>query len=560
MEKMLVSCDSCAAFPREDAEQQNEDAFREVIVSCRSLSNYEPSNIKSALPQAFAAVVAASFHIVIGISLAYSAIFIPQVEAEDSDLKITKQQSSWIASIIVIAVPVGCLFAGGLMEWIGRLNTIKIAAIPCCLGWIAIALAQDFYVLLLGRIITGLGCAIGTSPAIVYITEVSRPDLRGSLISTAPTIASFGMIIAYAKGAFLNWRLVSWLNIIYTILPIIAVQLFVPESPVWLVSKGRMEDAAKSLKYLYKNYPQPEHTTQTLADMHLHALQREHETKLMNRMKNSSKADFQTKGSSWRSSKYAGFLKPTGYKPLFVLFWLFLIQQYSGIYITLFYSVTFFQEVGSEIDAFTASIFVGVTRFVMSLGNAWLLKRFKRRHLVMTSSLGMAACMFVSGAFTLWLKQGVTAQYWVPVLCFLLYVCASMIGLLSIPWTMTAELFPTEIRGIGHSVAYSMANVLMFISIQSYRPISELVGGAYAVQWMFAIVSVIGFFFALIFLPETHGKKLSEIEAYFSGKSDKQKNTITNNRKNTAVANRKPKQTLETVKEAERMIKNKETV
>lgn len=68
------------------------------------------------------------------------------------------------------------------------------------------------------------------------------------------------MIIAYAKGAFLNWRLVSWLNIIYTILPIIAVQLFVPESPVWLVSKGRMEDAAKSLKYLYKNYPQPEHT------------------------------------------------------------------------------------------------------------------------------------------------------------------------------------------------------------------------------------------------------------------------------------------------------------
>lgn len=77
--------------------------------------------------------------------------------------------------------------------------------------------------------------------------------------------------------------------------------------------------------------------------MHLHALQREHETKLMNRMKNSSKADFQTKGSSWRSSKYAGFLKPTGYKPLFVLFWLFLIQQYSGIYITLFYSVTFFQ-------------------------------------------------------------------------------------------------------------------------------------------------------------------------------------------------------------------------
>lgn len=101
---------------------------------------------------------------------------------------------------------------------------------------------------------------IFTGPAIVYITEVARPDLRGSLISTAPTLASLGMVIAYAKGAFMPWRLVAWLNIIYTIVPLILIQIFVPESPVWLVSKGRIEDAAKSLKYLYKAYPQPEHT------------------------------------------------------------------------------------------------------------------------------------------------------------------------------------------------------------------------------------------------------------------------------------------------------------
>lgn len=96
------------------------------------------------------------------------------------------------ASVIVLSVPVGCLFSAILMEWIGRLNTIKLAAIPCVTGWILIATAPNMAMLLIGRILTGLGSAVGTSPAIVYITEVSRPDLRGSLISSAPTLASLG--------------------------------------------------------------------------------------------------------------------------------------------------------------------------------------------------------------------------------------------------------------------------------------------------------------------------------------------------------------------------------
>lgn len=184
----------------------------------------------------------------------------PQLEAEDSDLKLTKEQTSWIASVIVLSVPIGCLIAAVSMEHVGRLNTIKISALPCCVGWILIANASSMTELLLGRILTGLGSAMGTSPAIVYITEVARPDLRGSLISSAPTLASLGMVVAYAKGTFLAWRMVAWLATIYTIVPVIFIHIFVPESPVWLVSKGNIEEAARSLQYMYKNYPQPEHT------------------------------------------------------------------------------------------------------------------------------------------------------------------------------------------------------------------------------------------------------------------------------------------------------------
>lgn len=64
---------------------------------------------------------------------------------------------------------------------------------------------------------------------------------------------------------------------------------------------------------------------------------------------------------------------------------------------------------------------------------------------------------------------GESDQTWVPIVCLLMYVCTSMIGLLTIPWTMTAELFPNEIRGIAHSISYSMANLLMFLAVQVYR-------------------------------------------------------------------------------------------
>jgi hypothetical protein len=145
------------------------------------------------------------------------------------------------------------------------------------------------------------------------------------------------------------------------------------------------------------------------------------------------------------------------------LFFLFLIQQFSGIYITLFFSVTFLQvivvwwhfdplvgsvlqilhqlqDIGAGgIDPFVASIFLGVVRFIMSCLNAFLLKRFKRRFLVMLSSFCMAVCMFISGSCTIWIREGATYLVWVPVVCLLLFVCSSMIGLLMIPWTMTVS-------------------------------------------------------------------------------------------------------------------------
>jgi facilitated trehalose transporter len=185
----------------------------------------------------------------------------------------------------------------------------------------------------------------------------------------------------------------------------------------------------------------------------------------------------------------------------------------------------------------------------MSLMNAWLLRKFKRRFLIMVSTFFMAAFMFISGAVTIWIEEGAKDLKIVPVVCLLGFVCSSMVGLLSIPWTLTAELFPNAIRSMGHSIAFSLANVLMFVAVQSYRPLLYILGGPHAVQWFFAFFSMIGFFFALCFLPETHGKTLAEIEMYFEKKSSPSKNRVNASDIYSVSANSK---------EVEQMLKLKE--
>jgi hypothetical protein len=89
----------------------------------------------------------------------------------------------------------------------------------------------------------------------------------------------------------------------------------------------------------------------------------------------------------------------------------------------------------------------------------------------------------------------------------------------------------------------------MFFAVQSYRTLLSVLGGAHAVQWFFAFVSIIGFFFGLCFLPETHGKKLSEIEAYFEKKSPAKNRVVASGGVFSVSANSK---------EVEQMLKTKE--
>ncbi|CAG9772328.1 unnamed protein product [Ceutorhynchus assimilis] len=289
-----------------EEDSQNEK-LHEIICSVRSLSKYEGRSFRTLFPQIAAASIAASYHIVVGISLAYSGILIPNLVPHANNVT----------------------------------SDIQIVASTSETSWI-------------------------------------------------------GMVLTFLKGWFLDWRTVAWMCLGYSVIPVILITLFIPESPAWLVSKGKIEEAAKSLKWLHRNQPQPEQRTETLAELQLHLLQKEHEIKL---------EEASRKGTGFMV-KVKKFIKPTGYKPLIILFGLFFFQQFSGIYITLFYSVTFFEKTRSALNPYLASTLIGTVRFAMSCINTYMLRTFHRRPLIMFSGLGMCFCMFFSGLFTMWIIEG----------------------------------------------------------------------------------------------------------------------------------------------------------
>lgn len=485
-----------------------DEGLKDMIASCRSLSKYEGKSFKTLFPQILASLLAASFHIGNGISLAYSAVLISQLGEEASPINSTKSENSWIASVLIVVSPPASLLSGLIMDHLGRLNCIKIAGIPGVLGWSMIALAPNVPWIIFGRLLVGISSAWGTSPGIVYITEIANTNLRMSLMAIAPMYVSLGMVLTYFLGWYLHWRTLAWICNIFIIIPCL-VCIVIHESPSWLILKGKYDQAKKSLEWINKYQIKPG-GRETYAEVQYKLLQDEQDKK-----KQEQERQQHQKGFKFIAGE---FLKPTGWKPLVILTGLFFFQHFSGIYITMFYSISFIEEAGSSINGYLASIMIGVVRLIMSITSIYILKKFRRRSLIFVSTVFMASCMLVAGLWTRWIKEGTTELKWVPVAALLFYVVASTLGLLPIPNMMMAELFPLEIRGIGYSVSYSLCCVLMFIALQSYYSMSDFFGGASNLQWFFAVICLGGAVYSYVLLPETFGMRLIDITKYFKKK------------------------------------------
>lgn len=382
----------------------------------------------------------------------------------------------------------GCLLSAITMDRFGRKKILLTMNVPSLIGWILIACAKDVPTIYVGRVFTGLGGGMSSAPGAVYAAETSQAKFRGMLTCWNSGAVGLGILLVYILGTFLHWNIVAGVSCIIPILALILIVLL-PESPHWLIGKGRAEHAKKSLHWLRCG---SSCVSEELKNMVQHQQQNRRQV-------------------SGTKEMLAVFLTARGFRPLLIMNTIFLVQQFAGGFVVVFYAVKVIQQAGSDLNNFLGAIIIGIVRFLVILSLSVTLMKFGRKPLMVVSGIGMSVSMFILGTCLYFDNLNIA---WLLLIAIFVYVIMASTGFLTIPWILNGEIYPLEIRGLASCCTTSVAHLLSFVAIKMFPSMLEHVG-SYGVFWLYAAIAAVGTIFVVIFLPETKGKTLDEIESFF---------------------------------------------
>lgn len=216
------------------------------------------------------------------------------------------------------------------------------------------------------------------------------------------------------------------------------------------------------------------------------------------------------------------FLKrPEAYKPLLIMNAFFFFQQFSGIFVIIFYAVTIAKEAGINFDGYLAAVIIGVCRLITTVVISFASRRYGRRVLCNVSGVWMTLSVVgLSLYLTLTHDRILTdATYgWWPIMALMMYILSSTVGFLTLPWAMIGEVFPVRIRGPASGVTTCMAYVFSFVILKMYPEMKHLLGN-HGLFTFYSIVALAGTICMYVYLPETRDRTLQQIEDHFRGKA-----------------------------------------
>lgn len=191
----------------------------------------------------------------------------------------------------------------------------------------------------------------------------------------------------------------------------------------------------------------------------------------------------------------------------------FAVQQFCGIFVIFVYAAKFSLEAGIVINEFISALIIGLIRVTTTLVIAYASDKLGRKPLAICSSIGMFISLTgLSACIGFSLNQ--TELKWLSAVFLFSFIIFGSCGFLTLPFAMSAEMYPQKNRGLGVALTITIGYMMSFVSIKTFPQIFILIGNFY-VFIMYAVIAFCGIIFSIFVLPETKGKTLQEIENMF---------------------------------------------
>ena len=408
----------------------------------------------------------------------------------------------WYVGCALIGSIAGVLVAGTLSDYIGRKLTMLISAALFSISAIGCAVCGSFDGLVAYRIIGGVGIGIVSIVSPIYISEVSPAKIRGTLVSLYQLAVTVGFLLAYMANWVVDtngdlsvtgslwtnmWNSEMWRGMLGSeTLPALLfffIIFFIPESPKWLIVKGQLKKATSVLGKIYNSDEE---------------IRKEIEV-----TNESMKGD--TKGS------WADLLKPGILIAVIAGSAIAILGQFMGVNAVLYYGPKIFANAGFD-DPMFSTVLVGVVNCVTTILAVFIIDRVGRKKLIYYGVSGMIVCLLAIGIYFAWggvLGLGNTFM----LTFFLAYVFCTAISICAVVFVLLSEMYPNSVRGR----AMSIAGFALWIGTYLIGQLTPTL-----IEWspagtffLFAVMCVPYILIMWKVIPETTGKTLEEIEAFW---------------------------------------------
>ncbi|KAJ7209573.1 hypothetical protein GGX14DRAFT_630806 [Mycena pura] len=415
------------------------------------------------------------------------------------------ERNQWIVGVInsapyIAASIVGCWITDPLNNLFGRRGAIFFCAVFCTVSVIGSGFAQTWPQLFICRVLLGLGMGPKASTVPVFAAENTPASIRGGLVMSWQMWTAFGIFLGFSANLVLYrvgaiaWRLQLGSAFLPAV-PLLFGVYFCPESPRWLMKKGRYHEAFKSFKRLRNS------ELQAARDLYYVHRQLMEEFAVL-------------RGSTYISRFVELFTVPRVRRATLAAFVVMIAQQMC-VNIIAFYSSNIFIDAGYNTkSSLLASWGFGLVNFVFAFPAVWTIDTFGRRNLLLFTFPNMAWTLLTAGlCFLISPNNGAR----IPLIALFVFLFAAFYspGEGPVPFTYSAEVFPLTHREMGMS--FAVATNLFWASVLSVTfPRILHAFGAVGAFGFYAGLNVVAFVMIFLLLPETKQRTLEELDHVFA--------------------------------------------